>query len=44
MLPKEDSEMEVYAYESTVKEEYFEILYKRYKGASRKEKTIIIDE
>jgi len=26
------------------KEEYFEILYKRYKGASRKEKTIIIDE
>ena len=26
------------------KQEYFEALYKRYKGASRKEKTIIIDE
>jgi len=44
MLPKQDSEMEVYGYESTVKEEYFEVLHKRYKGASRKEKTIIIDE
>ena len=26
------------------KEEYFEVLYKRYKEATRKEKTIIIDE
>jgi len=26
------------------KEEYFEVLHKRYKGASRREKTIIIDE
>ena len=26
------------------KEEYYEVLYKRYKEASRKEKTVIIDE
>jgi hypothetical protein len=26
------------------KQEYFEALHKRYKGASRKEKTVIIDE
>ncbi len=26
------------------KEEYFEVLYKRYKEASRREKTVIIDE
>ena len=27
-----------------LKQEYFEALHKRYKGSSRKEKTIIIDE
>ena len=44
MLPKRDLETEVYVYESTIEERDFELRYKRYKEASRKEKTVIIDE
>jgi|GEM_PF-2818386 hypothetical protein len=41
MLPGNYSEMEVCLLQT--KEEYFEVLYKRYKETSRKEKTVIIN-
>jgi len=44
MLPKRDSETEVFTMSPQAKEEYFEVLYKRYKEADRKEKTAIINE
>ena len=43
MLPKNDSETELYL-SPQAKEEYFEVLYKRYKEACRKEKTVMISE
>jgi len=44
MLPGRDSETEVCHMSPQAKEEYFEVLFKRYKDATRKEKTRIIDE
>ena len=40
MLPRNDSETEACLLQA--KEEYFEVLYKRYKEAGRKDKAVII--